>query len=122
MKLINILFIIIFIFTKQIKSDNSVDNCKERGLKNRVKSFSECEKESNYAGGKICCFYNCKNGSSYYEGCISLDSEIFSNKTVSYDFDTISFSIICDNNYNSGSYYKKSIIFIFFFFLFIIIL
>ncbi len=99
-----------------------MDNCKERGLKNRVKSFSECEKESNYAGGKICCFYNGKNGSSYYEGCISLDSEIFSNKTVSYDFDTISFSIICDNNYNSGIYYKKSIIFIFFFFLFIIIL
>ena len=109
------LILIISSIIKKSNSQNSnnssiiqeiVNNCKEYKNSNRIKSFSDCKIYSNEAYGQICCYLTGVNSdNSHYDGCISVNSNLFANKSISYSSRKISGTLICTDNYN----YNKNI-------------
>ena len=87
------------------------ENCRLRG-EQRVRHFSDCDLESNYTNNQICCMISGINANgTLYNGCIAMDANIFGNKTLTYESDKITGTVICDKNYNSGNYFNNIFIF-----------
>ena len=83
-------------------------NCKSKG-DSGVRQFSECDQESNYTNGQICCFaYGTNADGTSFRGCISMNLTMFQNRTLTYNSDTISGTVVCDKNYNYDNYLKYS--------------
>ena len=99
--------------TKQVR-----ENCRLKGERG-VRSFSDCDLESNYTNNQICCMISGINANETdYNGCIAMDANIFGNKTLTYESDKITGTVICDKNYNSGNYFNN----IFIFFIYVLLL
>ena len=89
-----------------------INKCKNKGTTQNVRTFSDCNTESDIENKSICCLVSgYESDGTKYRGCIAMNSDMFSNKTVSYESDFISGKVICDENYNSDFYYKSLIIF-----------
>ena len=98
-----------------------MSNCKSRG-ETGVKQFSDCNQASNYTNDQICCYiYGINADGTSYRGCIAMNMTMFGNKTLSYDSETISGTLICDANYNFSNYFKNCMIFYLYLFVVIII-
>ena len=98
-----------------------MENCKLKG-ENGVKQFSDCEPASNYTNNQVCCYiYGNNLDGTNYRGCIAMSVKMFANKTLSYESETISGTLICDKNYNYGNYNKNSIAFYLYIFISIIL-
>ena len=125
------LFLIIFFIIKTISAQTGfssgdsnatfADKCKEkgeRGERGRARSFSDCN--TLRSDDEICCFITGDNNGEKYEGCIAMDLELFSNKSLTYEIKSFSGTLICDANYNSGNNFKNTYMFIYIFFLFLL--
>ena len=90
---------------------SSNENCKTKGERSHPKSFSDCNTESTST--QVCCFLQGTNNGEKYEGCIAMDMEMFSNRTVFYNDKKFSGTLICDVNYNSNFYFNFTYLFYF---------
>ena len=121
------LFIILFYFSKVINSQPEIpgvvfpdtSKCKSKGERH-PRGFSDCNTEST--SEYICCFLTGTNNGQRYEGCIGMDLDLFSNRSLSFQVKDISGTLICDANYNSEFYFKYKSLFYFCFFILIIFL
>ena len=123
MKFTKILLIILYIFIETVKAQNPftylsavtqqvMANCKSKG-DSGVRQFSECDQESNYTNGQICCLaYGTNADGTSFRGCISMNLTMFQNRTLTYNSDTISGTVVCDKNYNYDNYLKYSFFFL----------
>ena len=94
------------------------EKCKEKGERERARSFSDCN--TLRSSDEICCFITGDNNGEKYEGCIAMDLELFSNKSLTYEIKSFSGTLICDANYNSGNNFKNTYMFIYIFFIFLL--
>ena len=98
---------------------NVMENCRLKGEKG-VRHFSDCDIESNYTNNQICCFVTGINtNGTDYNGCIAVDANIFGNKTLKYESNKLTGTLICDKNYNCGKYYKNIFVILIYIFLFL---
>ena len=122
-KLIFILLIFLKLINAQLNPQNiapsaNAEKCKERGEKNHARKFEDCKSESNQ--NNTCCFITGTYYGEKYEGCIAMDAEIFANRSVKYNFNSISATLICQDNYNFEKFINNR--FFLYFYLFILIL
>ena len=118
------LFLILFVYSNIIisqifpgmETSASSLKCKERGERFRPKSFSDCDVET--VNTTICCFFTGTYNGERSEGCVAMDRDIFSNKSVNIEYGKVSAILICDSNYNYEKYFKNT----YFLFLFIFII
>ena len=81
--------------------------CKSKGDSQNVRLFSDCNTESDYDNDLVCCLISGNDlDGTKYKGCIAMNNFMFSNKSLSYESDGISGTVICDENYNSDFYLK----------------
>ena len=118
-KIARLFISLLIIYPKLIYSQSSytdnltaqiASNCKKISDENRVKEFSDCNKGSNLENMQICCYYYGVNADkSHTEGCIAVNSTLFSNKSITYSSSGISGSLICTDNYTFSNYINISL-------------
>ena len=122
-KLIFILLISLKLINTQINpqdtySSATAEKCREKGERGRPRKYEDCKSESDQ--NNTCCFITGTYNGENYKGCIAMDAEIFANRSVKYNFKSISATLICLDNYNFDKFINNS--FLFYFYLFILIL
>ena len=98
----------------------NAEKCKEKGEKGRARKFADCKPESD--NSSICCFFTGTYNGEKYEGCISMDMEIFSNRSIKYNFNSVSATLICQDNYNFDKFINYRYLFYFYLFICIFLL
>ena len=131
LKLLTSIFCLIIIFPKKILSDFEYlmpdlaevkRRCKNYGLQNRVKLFSQCKPYSNSTYNETCCYITGKHANgTYYDGCTSTNTFLFANKTITYTSSGISGTLICTDDYNYNKYINISFFSLFLLMIFLMI-
>ena len=84
-------------------------NCKAHRGTNKVKSFADCKKYSDEKNNQICCYLTGLNSdNTHSDECISVNSNLFANKSISFSSQSIYGTLICTDDYTYNTYINIS--------------
>ena len=96
------------------------EKCKEKGERGHPRQYEDCKSENDE--NNVCCFLTGTYFGEKYEGCIAMDMEIYGNRSVKYEFNSISATLVCQDNYNFDKFINNRYFFYFNLFLFVVLL